>query len=162
MHTRTPSCLRLPMVAGLLLLPLAAACDKGATDDACTEIGCEDGFYLEIQRLGWDEGSYELQVTADGRQTSCTVTIPVPNEGGACDRPGYRLETSGAEVDPAEQAITGLFVPDSDYSSVTTILLLDGAVLAEDTWTPAFEELQPNGPDCEPVCMADDNTWTVP
>lgn len=151
-----------PLLISLVGLLAAVGCDKAETADACTEIGCEDGFALEIQRVGWEEGSYTLQITADGRQTSCSVTIPLPTEGGACDRPGYLFETSGSELDVSEQAITGLFVAGADYASLTTILSLDGVELASETWTPTFEELQPNGPDCEPTCESADDTWTIP
>lgn len=100
------------------------ACD-GTSDTACTEIGCGDGLYVVVQATPGAELEIEAAETGgETRTESCVAGLD-----GSCEVGfhGFTPEEVTLTVTGAEQAL-----------SVTL--------------EPTYEDFQPNGPDCPPVC----------
>lgn len=115
---------RLCAVAFLAVAIVLAGCDE-PTGRACTEIGCGDGLSITLQ---YTPGA-ALQVVAttvagDARSGNCVVSST-----GSCVVSffGFEPEELTIAVFGAEQPV-----------SVTL--------------SPAYEEFQPNGPGCPPIC----------
>ena len=103
---------------------LLSSCD-GATDQACTEIGCSDGLFVTL--LAAPGGEYTVTATAgtgEVRNGRCVVS-----QDGSC--------------------LVGLpgFVP----AEVTLVVSGEGRQVSV-TVEPNYEDFQPNGPGCPPVC----------
>ena len=146
----------------LLLAPLLLACGKTEDTAACTEIGCQDGLFIELNRLTWEPGVWTVSLTSDGVNTTCTATIPLDSTTpSSCDRTGYQLTTAGSSLDVSEQAITDLYIPSIDIAQVTIIVEHDGVEVFSDSVQPSYQTSQPNGPDCEPTCTSANASLTL-
>lgn len=149
-----------PLTLALLAL---LACNKAEDSAVCTEMGCEDGFTIELNRQRWEAGTWTITLTSDGVNTTCTATIPLDEANpGACDRTGYRLETSGSALDVSEQALTAVHIPRIDLAQVNLVVEHDGSEVFADSLAPTYETLQPNGADCDPTCTYASTRLTLP
>ncbi|HQP36677.1 MAG TPA: hypothetical protein PLI95_15935 [Polyangiaceae bacterium] len=139
----------------LLLAMLLTACGNGVdTDRACTTMGCANGFVVNLQSDAWSAGAYQIAIVADDRTIVCTAALPLPKTGpqSACDAAGVTLGTSGSELEPTEQSLYEVRFSDTYPKTVTMTVSRDATKLAEQSFTPEYATLQPNGPDCEPTC----------
>ncbi len=140
----------------MILLPLLlVAC--GSPDDTagfCTEIGCVDGYSLDLEHaLPWSAGDWSFVLDLDGDIVTCGTTLPFDeHEPGGCDADDVMLVRSGTALPPAEQEVDGLEVGRVDLGTVIVTVFLDGVQVATETFTPVWETIQPNGPGCEPTC----------
>ncbi len=118
----------------------------------CTAIGCTDGAELTFATALVAPGDYVVRVDVDGEPFTCESSIPlVEGEESACDAPDVFLMTSGSALSDGH-AITGIMVLRAGVTLIDIEVDLDDELIAA-TWVePAFETLQPNGPDCEPTC----------
>jgi hypothetical protein len=100
------------------------ACD-GTSDTACTEIGCGDGLYVVVQATPGAELEIEaVETGGETRTESCVVGLD-----GSC-----------------EVGFNG-FTPEE-----VTLTVTGGEQALSVTLQPTYEDFQPNGPDCPPVC----------
>lgn len=120
-------------------------------------MGCVDGLRLELTPGSkWPAGSYRIELEADGATQSCTAVLPLK----ACDAgPNVqctgatlaRIGESGCALPPGEHGLS-----DIEFSGtpkrVHVRITRDATVVADKVLEPAYKKLQPNGPDCEPVC----------
>jgi len=145
-----------PFVAIVLMALGLTASGCNWVDDApddgpiCTLIGCESHVRFELTALDLEPGStYDVEVCLDDRCESATVDIPGLDAG-----PGAAGGDGSIILDPTGDTIV-LVLPDGDYGGRHAASLrlvgpdgenveLDGPI--------EFERLQPNGPDCAPVC----------
>lgn len=152
-------------------LPLALACARAPAPPpasgapggpasggaGCTEIGCQNGFQVELQPGSrWPAGRYRFDIEADGVAQQCEVTLPLQ----ACDAgPSVRcsgaalasIGESGCALPPVEHGLSNLSFPSSPRQ-IRVRITRDGAALASGDFTPAYRRVQPNGPRCEPIC----------
>jgi len=113
----------------LLLAMLLTACGNGVdTDRACTTMGCANGFV--------------------------TAALPLPKTvpQSTCVAADVTLGTTGSELQPSEQSLYEVRFSDTYPKTVTITVSRDSTKLAEQSFTPEYATLRPNGPDCEPTC----------
>lgn len=134
-----------------LLMVALGGCGVGIPDGVCTEIGCTDGVMLAFTLS--EPGLYQITATtvpASGSVT-CTSSLPLDDTGG-CTGPGF-VTQSGSALPPDQQSIGDLLLTSTDLTSIHLTITRDGDPIVDQTYTPAYDELQPNGPDCEPTCL---------
>lgn len=110
----------------------------------CTEIGCEDGFTLTLEAGNgtFTPGEYTINTDIDGVTDTCAITI-------------------GAMVDSTCNALINLQSMPNQIDilfggtpmSVGVVVSLDGMEIHNETYTPMYMEVQPNGPGCPPICQ---------
>ena len=114
----------LALAASVVTVAGSADCD-GSVDVACTEIGCSDGLAVVVH--GSSGVQYDVEASATGGETrtgSCTIDAT-----GSCSVFFYG------------------FLPDE-----VTVAATGGGRQMSVTLQPAYEDVQPNGPDCPPTC----------
>ena len=141
-----------------LLVTLLTSC-AGATpgpDRGCTEIGCTDGLVVRVTPAApWPAGEYRFVVEADGVTTTCTGWLPLPpceTRAITCDREGVvSIAESGCALPSSAHGFGDLVLP-ATPEEITVEVQHEGRTLARETFTPAYQTSQPNGPGCEPIC----------
>jgi hypothetical protein len=160
-------------LSGLILTSLALLAPAACTDDAggdpqgsplspppaaCTQIGCDEGLVVELRPAsGWPEGEYRFEIRADGAETTCRGTLPLTS----CSKPNVTCDVGGV----AQIAESGCAMPASTHSfpgirfdpklrprRVEITIGLDDRIVGEARFSPSFRRIQPNGPQCPPVC----------
>jgi hypothetical protein len=125
----------------------------GCNFPSCTEIGCLSYFRADIDKSSeWESGRWEVTFRADGSTLgSCEVELPSsPNSEGDCTGDLLlRLRSDGQGI---ERASSRRDYSEDTPSEFTVRLERDGQQVAQQTFSPTFESVQPNGPDCPPVC----------
>ena len=112
------------IIVSMAVAASLSACD-GSTDLACTEIGCLDGLSVVVRGTPGVEIEIEAsEPSGDVRNATCVVL-----QDGSC-----RIGFDG-------------FVPEE-----VTVAVSGGGQHASVTVEPVYETLQPNGPDCPPIC----------
>lgn len=125
----------------------------------CTKMGCLSGLAIDIEPAagGWTKGTYVIDVVADGKKSTCELKLPLP----ACDKgPATKCEgEAGVKVlergcgQPASQQTFGPLRFVSAPAEIKVTVKKDGKQLTDSTVKPAYKTVQPNGPDCDPVCQ---------
>jgi hypothetical protein len=120
---------------------------------ACTEIGCNDHLSLELRPNGvrFVQGTYEVQLTANGATRSCSFRVLDPSKcplgdcfhGEGCDAMIFAVYQN-----PERIVIQYPVMETALDISVTR----DGVTIASTAIQPVYQRLQPNGPYCPPVC----------
>ena len=128
----------------LLLLALALPCSLPAcVEQSCTLIGCESSLEVDYGSVVVNE-PYELRINPDGMNVvvvcldDAADAEPLP-EWLECDANGFRITGELAE----NTTITVGVTPVSTGEAVGPNAVVPLTVA---------ETLEPNGPDCEPVC----------
>jgi hypothetical protein len=126
-------------ILSLTLLFFGLFCLVGCGDPplACTEIGCTDGIYLNFELESGapvDSFSGEVTLNGDSFEVTCTDGAGV-GESYLCL--GNTLQLSAGLESTLSLDIGSAADPD---------LRFVGAVDLD------FQEVQPNGPDCPPIC----------
>lgn len=131
------------------------SCGGALPEHACTEIGCSDGLVVRVTPAApWPQGAYRFVVEADGVTTTCTGTLPL---GGCatraitCDREGVSITESGCALPPSAHGFGDVVLPGTP-ASIRIQVQRDGETVGEQTFTPAYQTSQPNGPGCPPIC----------
>jgi len=126
---------------------------NGAT--ACTEIGCNDGYQIEVTpHDAWPAGDYRYTLELDGRTVTCSGSLPLQPCGTpsmTCDDEGVSITESGCALGPAQHAFGGVSIPELP-AKVHLRIEHDGAALVDQALTVEYRSSQPNGPGCGPVC----------
>jgi hypothetical protein len=131
----------LPALVFLAVIPAACAAPVATTpppapppaadpvppQQACTMIGCEDGWSVELSGAAALPATYTIRVIVDGTVVASRACSPAQ----PC---GDRVFLAGVTADQAELEITG------------------GPAPLRWTVTPQYNTLQPNGPGCPPIC----------
>ncbi len=129
----------IPALLFVLALIGCPGTGPGAGPGACTEIGCEDGFTIEVSGpAGEDVGGFQVVVTIDG--------VAVAGECAAGSWSSYDTFRCG----PGTILVLG-----SATEVELDVQTLDGAMGWEGVLQPEFGEVQPNGEGCPPVCLQD-------
>ena len=140
--------MRVLIVVAALTLSLASGqggCD--ARDDlACTEIGCGDGVTVAVVSERFADGVYRLRVSSGGLADDCQWTISSGRIASETCNAAYGV---GASYPPPEAVAVSYPAVEGP---IRVVLSRDGSVVADRAVTPAYETVEPNGPDCPPVC----------
>lgn len=122
---------------------------------ACTQIGCQDGLVVQVRPAeAWPHGEYRFDIEHDGARVVCTGTLPLPPcelRALRCDAPQPSIVESGCALEPAAHAF-GDVVFSTTPSTVAVVVRHDGKLVGSGRWSPVYQQSQPNGPGCEPVC----------
>lgn len=146
----------------------AGSPDSGGADPgrACTEIGCIDGLRIELEpSQAWTPGHYTFYFKADGAEQTCEATLPLPG----CDTPAVtcsgasfaQLGASGCALPAAQHGFASIEFPDA-LPRVQVRVERDGQSLVDRTLAPSYQTVQPNGPDCGPVCRSASERLAIP
>lgn len=159
-----------PLAFALGLAPSACGDTLDAGNKACTDIGCNDVFSLELSRpgVGLPAGDHTMTVMAEGRTATCRFTVPAGGTTSASVDCGSQIGLvlfpranctevrNGSAVSQSCTPIAGEYVVQLSVqgtpASVRVVLELGGMVLLDRSFTPAYQETRPNGPGCPPVC----------
>jgi hypothetical protein len=136
-----------------ILLAGAIWLSAGCNFPSCTEIGCFSYFRADFDKSSdWESGRWEVTFRADGSTLgTCEVELPAsPNAEGDCTGELLlRLRSDGQAI---ELASSRRDFSENTPSEFTVRLERDGQQVAQQTFSPEFDRLQPNGPGCSPVC----------
>ena len=115
----------------------------------CTEIGCNDQVSIWLRGL---EAGHAYEVTIESTDDSVHCSIDT-SEGlrGRCGNEEFYTDFR----DDTPIAFQG--APES----LTITVRQDGAVIAQDTIMPAYQELAPNGRECGPICLQDEILFDI-
>lgn len=157
----------------IVLLQLAASCD--AFGHSCTEIGCSDQLSLTLRPndSAWSDGTYELAITVDDEERTCSFDVPadLPGLGSVAEircmpapsmvwlqQDSTCMETrTNDAVSQTCTPIPGRFTLQTSFDgtpeSIAIELERDGRALLSESREPSYSAFQPNGPDCGPGCQ---------
>ncbi len=151
----------------LLLSTVSLACSKeqpgpagpgaSAGEQACTQIGCENGVRIELAKATpWTPGTYVFSLTLDGTPVECKGALPLQScESGpslSCTPDAaVQIGESGCALPPDQHGFSDIMVR-GEPKQITLKVLFDGTPLKSADITPDFKTTQPNGPACEPTC----------
>lgn len=134
-----------------VFLPITAHAQK-----ACTEIGCQDGLTLNVDpSFDWKWGRYDIALMFEGRTVNCYGYLPLKRcEKGPsfkCSSDKITIGESGCAMPESTHGISGIYINDAPARVIVRILRDKKAVITR-TLSPEYQEMQPNGPGCGPVC----------
>ncbi|MDP2306890.1 MAG: hypothetical protein Q8P18_12775 [Pseudomonadota bacterium] len=133
-----------------MLLFILTGCQLpfGDNEDFCTEIGCADGVSLDFSL---DEpGDYEITAVVGGETVACTASLPFTGSE-ACTGPGY-VGLNGTELPDDQQSLEGMWLEAIDAADVHLTIVRSGTTVYDDVLPLTYVTLEPNGPECGPVC----------
>jgi hypothetical protein len=131
--------------------PPAARAPAGAGTVFCTQIACSDELVVELRRDDGRAPAFALTVMRDGKTTTCAA--PGPQEV----RCGPDVTSSIVGGDRAQQVVEIRGTPAS-----VEIELRNGArVVGKKRFVPRYQQRQPNGPGCPPVCRQATEAWRL-
>lgn len=169
----------LAFALGPLVLNIQA-CGHG-----CTEMGCNDHLSGTIETADgtWSEGDYVITFTTEKGDHKCSMKLPddFPSSGTTANLPCEPGSWGGALLEQ-DADCTEVFDDNSVSQSCTPIpnkytlrfgfagtpdmvaiqIERDGVVLADETYDPDYEENQPNGKGCPPVCRQAEVALSLP
>jgi len=139
----------------------AAACTGSSPVDpprACTLIGCEDGLKVDLApSSGWPTGAYQMTLLVDDVRVVCRGSLPLPpcaTRAISCEPAGVvTIAESGCALPAASQGFAQIaFDSRLRPKRVEVSITRDEVAVAQAAFTPVFERVFPNGPDCPPGC----------
>ena len=139
----------------LSMLPAIVLLGCSSTEKACTLIGCASSLEVGFTGANDKPGRYQVELVADGAPSSCQITVPRDcTVTPTCSAPGlpWILLLSGCAAGTTVQSIEGFVFNDQAPSSVDFVVRRDDIAVGGDSLHPVYQEFQPNGPECGPVC----------
>ncbi len=131
----------------LMMLVLADASLMSGCQN-CTAIGCVDDSLIEVRSStnSFADGSYEMSVEGDNLTGSCNFVL----KDGAMVASSAKC--SGSLTGVSSQANKWTYTLQGSPSTFKVVLKVDSQVKLEQTVEPTYQESQPNGAGCPPVC----------
>jgi len=110
----------------------------------CTAIGCTTYVNFHLSEALREDGTYLIEVVADGESMSCEVQVPQVPEIECDDKVGITREEvtsneGGAQTGTAGDAIEAVGVI-GIYEQVSIVITRNTAVLADDEVEPDYDE----------------------
>lgn len=167
---------RIPLLALSLIALSPLACKKepppaGPDDPAggkvCTQIGCIDGYRVELKKATpWTPGVYTFTADLDGKVIECKGSLPLQAcEAGpslSCTEDGkLQIGESGCALPPAQQGFSDIMISGAPQRVKLTIAQDDKPLYSGDL-TPNYITSKPNGEGCEPTCNSAAGEVAVP
>jgi hypothetical protein len=112
----------------------------------CTEIGCFDGLEFVLSPALALEGEVEIVVDGDDVEKSCKVSPGGSTE--PCHDAGISPELASGGV------LSNIKVFGAHPAAVTLEIRMGDTVVRQAAAVPAYETVQPNGPDCPSTCRS--------
>ena len=132
---------------------LLAGCPEVESPD-CTSIGCTDGLDVQFARDSFEPGVYTVELDLHGEFIHCQATIPLDSDpADGCDDPRVMLYLSGSMLAVEEQRVEGLFMDSTDLGAIAVSVSFEAEEIGYAAFEPDYQQLQPNGPECEPTCL---------
>lgn len=120
----------------------------GSTEPACSLIGCEDSLQIRLDAQRWEAGNYTFQFDVDGEASECSGSVPwVCSQD--CATTGIAFY--GCTQEAGGSTFEGIRISGSP-KRVSLTIQRDGATVASKVFEPEYRHVQPNGPQCEPIC----------
>lgn len=131
----------------------------------CTQMGCVDGFNVELEPKAWPKGKYKFVVTADDKSTVCEGALPLPacDKGNALTCKGdvkVMIAESGCALPPDQQGFGPINFMGAP-KKVRVVVSRDGKGAGKADFEPGYKKVQPNGPECGPTCNFASDKMTV-
>jgi hypothetical protein len=138
----------------LAFLSLSLCACAPVYDHMCTDVGCQDGLSVRFERDSFEPGVYAVEIDLHGEFIHCQATIPLESDASdGCDDPRAMLYLSGSMLAVEEQRVEGFVMEGTDIGAMAVTVTLDGIEIGYAAFEPDYQELQPNGPECEPTCL---------
>ncbi len=143
----------------------------------CTTIGCEDAFIVTgmLAVAMVPPGTHTVDVTADGNEMVCMFAFPPPGGIGACPSGLFvsvesaedctSVETDAAltqQCQPIPGELTETISVRGMPSMVRVQQLVGGTAILDQTFTPTYASVYPNGPACGPACQEANAQFSIP
>ena len=136
------------------LLTLSLGACAPVYDRMCTDIGCTDGLNVLFERDSFEPGVYAVEIDLHGEFIHCQATIPLDSDASdGCDDPRVLLYLSGSMLEVEEQRVEGFFMDSTELGALAVTVTLDETEIGYAAFEPDYQELKPNGPECEPTCL---------
>ena len=133
--------MRHPLFFALSLLVLGCP----FAGDLCTEIGCYDFYEITVvDQDGSAPGDLVVSAVVDGQTLDADCPADTSPTHGDFD--------CGGGV---------IVLPHTDSSIELSVETIDGTLTFSGTLDPVYDEVFPNGEDCEPVCQQGRTTITL-
>lgn len=146
----------------MLSVVLFSACGSDEAEDACTAIGCSNGFTLNFNASSWAPGKYRIELVVDGVDGTCEATLPLTSTSkSTCTLPDVQLGLSGSALPAAEQGLVGLMWTSLPKEVEIKMFLDDNALGQPWSFEPMYQTTQPNGATCGPTCTNASDTWAL-
>jgi hypothetical protein len=143
---------RYALIAALLAWMVS---DHAAAQQACTEMGCQNGLQLTVAPdYRWSPGAYVFKFLVDGVAIQCRGKLPLPscdNPGLICDSTAVTITESGCALPSAAHGFGMVQFADAPQTVRVTITR-DNVMLVDKNFTPEYRDVRPNGAQCEPTC----------
>jgi hypothetical protein len=128
--------------------PVAAA-SSAPKAKVCTEFACEDRFTIKLKQPPFDAKEWAVELEVDGKKSTCTFEWSAASKSANCSA-GV---TMSFHAPPIEDGVTAVVQLSGAPARIGFAVLHHGKpVEPARTYTPTYELVQPNGPDCPPSC----------
>lgn len=121
-------------------------------DVPCTKVGCTNVLTVEIR--SWDfsfgDGIYQIQILGDG-QSVHDCTIQISGNALGCEEGGDCVLESTCNA--SYTADTWTFISESTPEIISIDVFKDELNYLSMESEPVYEQVSPNGTDCEPTCL---------
>ncbi len=154
-------------LALLVVIATTPAVLEGCELESCTVLGCGPALSVELGGGQQEPGEYEITITADGVETTCSATLPFASceLAVSCDRsdPGFSVLHSGCALGTDEHRLDGIewYGAAAGPEQISVEVRLDGTLIGSGSGAPAYDTFYPNGEDCGPACQQTDEVVTI-
>jgi len=145
-----------------ILAAVVSACDD---THPCTLIGCTDNTSLRLESATWEQGQYDIDVSYDERNATCSIAVPVDQDADA-DAGVIRGEQTHCVSDGTAlirlEARRGLILTIEGLPAIVQVAVRrDDASLGAFTVRPTVTPWYPNGAGCG-TCYKGAAVITIP
>jgi len=138
-----------------LLLSFISGFPAAAAPRSCTQMGCESGVFIDLEHRGqWAPGAYVFHFILDGRDVRCAGELPLPPCGTnaiRCDHEGVSIVESGCAL-PRSAHGFGRVRIDGFPAKLAFEITRGEKRIGLLRSRPVYNDVRPNGPNCEPFC----------
>lgn len=139
----------------------------------CTAIGCTDSASFRILTPDGTRHPYDVTLVIDGREVTCPKPADTSASTQTCTDPNVTIsheEQANCNQSRSGDAVSLMCLPNGTFIQTIRIMgapsrvdvtLVDGSSSFNHSFEPTYTAVEPNGPDCDPICMQTSEDWTV-
>lgn len=132
---------------------------EGVARQACTQMWCQEGYFLHMKAEQWPEGYYSFKVVTDDKVYNCEGNLPLQACGMPsviCNDKAITIGESGCAMAPETHSFYGVTLKDIPKHISVTVSGPTGTVIHEGQVNKQCS--YPNGKQCDPreCCAAID------